>query len=427
MSQPQTNSKAQSRLIGSRDVFALGLNGVVGSGIFFLPSVGDKLLGPAAVVATIIAGLLAWLIASAFSVVSSDYQRNGGAYVYARDQFGRYVGFHVGWMTWFVAVTSWGALLNALFLAVEGLFPAFADTALRNTGMVVLVGALTLLNIRGLQWGAWVSTILTVLKVAPLILLALAGWTEVSFDHVSHFAPRGWSGLGDATLLILYAYVGFESLVVPAAEIKGSRALLPRVLPILIAFVAVLYSALQVICIGTLDGLAERANPISDSASVVFGEGVGALFVTVSIISVLGVNAGAARVQPRRLSALAAEGDAPRLLGRIHPVYQTPYIAVVVTAVAALGFGLSGSFKELALLSVVARFVQYLPTCWVAFRKAGQEPVRHSVRLKSLVAIVVSVALLFNADPAKLIAGLAGLVVLSVVYALRELRVRQSG
>jgi len=114
-------------------------------------------------------------------------------------------------------------------------------------------------------------------------------------------------------------------------------------------------------------------------------------------------------------------------MGRIHPVYQTPYIAVVVTAVAALGFGLSGSFKELALLSVVARFVQYLPTCWVAFRKAGQEPVRHSVRLKALVAIVVSVALLFNADPAKLIAGLAGLVVLSVVYALRELRVRQSG
>ena len=168
-------TSVQGRALGRSDTLALGVNGVIGSGIFFLPSVGHKLLGPAAILSTLLAGVLAWMIASAFGAVAKGYEKNGGAYLYTRDHFGNWPGFVVGWMTWLVAVTSWGALLNALFLALGGLHSAMAEPGVKQLGMTVLVALLVLVNIRGLTLGAKFSTILTLLKATPLILLAILG------------------------------------------------------------------------------------------------------------------------------------------------------------------------------------------------------------------------------------------------------------
>ena len=362
----ETKRAVQGRALGRGDTLALGVNGVIGSGIFFLPSVGHKLLGPAAILSTLLAGVLAWMIASAFGSVAKGYEKNGGAYLYTRDHFGNWPGFVVGWMTWLVAVTSWGALLNALFLALGGLHSAIAEPGVKQLGMTVLVALLVLVNIRGLTLGAKFSTILTLLKATPLILLAILGLPAVEMTRFETFAPMGFSGFADATLLILYAYVGFESLVVPASEISDAKSTLPRILPGLIVGVTILYLMLQTLCIGTLDGLGDRANPISDAASLALGDTVGVAFLWVSVVSVLGVNAGTALVTPRRLAALSEQGEAPRILSKLHSHYGTPSYAIALTGGAALFFALSGSFKELALLSVVARFVQYLPTCWIA-------------------------------------------------------------
>ena len=129
----ETKRVVQGHSLGKSDTLALGINGVIGSGIFFLPSVGHKLLGPAAILSTLLAGVLAWMIASAFGSVAKGYSKNGGAYLYTRDHFGNWPGFVVGWMTWLVAVTSWGALLNALFLALGGLHSAVAEPGVKAT------------------------------------------------------------------------------------------------------------------------------------------------------------------------------------------------------------------------------------------------------------------------------------------------------
>ena len=304
----ETKQAHQGHSLGRGDTLALGVNGVIGSGIFFLPSVGHKLLGPAAILSTLLAGVLAWMIASAFGAVAKGYEKNGGAYLYTRDHFGNWPGFVVGWMTWLVAVTSWGALLNALFLALGGLHSAIAEPGVKQLGMTVLVALLVLVNIRGLTLGAKFSTILTLLKATPLILLAIFGLPAVEMTRFETFAPMGFSGFADATLLILYAYVGFESLVVPASEISDAKSTLPRILPGLIVGVTILYLMLQALCIGTLDDLGDRANPISDAASLALGDTVGVAFLWVSVVSVLGVNAGTALVTPRRLAALGAGG-----------------------------------------------------------------------------------------------------------------------
>ena len=135
-----------------------------------------------------------------------------------------------------------------------------------------------MVNIRGLTLGAKFSTILTLLKATPLILLAIFGLPAVEMARLETFAPMGFSDLQMQHSLILYAYVGFESLVVPASEISDAKSTLPRILPGLIVGVTILYLMLQALCIGTLDDLGDRANPISDAASLALGDTVGVAF-----------------------------------------------------------------------------------------------------------------------------------------------------
>ena len=111
------------RSLSLRDVIALGINGVVGQGIFLLPGVAAAMMGPACLVAIVAAGVLCLLMALCFAEVGSRYHATGGAYVYARETFGDFVGFEVGWMTCCVAVIAWAALANGLTEVLAQLLP----------------------------------------------------------------------------------------------------------------------------------------------------------------------------------------------------------------------------------------------------------------------------------------------------------------
>ena len=134
----KTKQAHQGHSLGRGDTPALGVNGVIGSGIFFLPSVGHKLLGPAAILSTLLAGVLAWMIGvSAFGAVAKGYEKMAGP-TYTRDHFGTGRASLLAGQTWLVAVTSWGVLLNALGL--EGLsHSAIAEPGVKQLGMTVLV------------------------------------------------------------------------------------------------------------------------------------------------------------------------------------------------------------------------------------------------------------------------------------------------
>ena len=118
MSAPE--SSGLQRTLSLRDVVALGINGVVGQGIFLLPGAAALMLGPACFVAIFAAGILCLLMALCFAEVGSRFPSTGGAYVYARETFGDFVGFEVGWMTCCVAVIAWAALASSRFtIAVQ--------------------------------------------------------------------------------------------------------------------------------------------------------------------------------------------------------------------------------------------------------------------------------------------------------------------
>lgn len=368
---------APPRALGFLDVLALGVNCVIGSGVFLLPGLVADGLGPASLVAVAIAGTVACLIALCFAEVSSRFQISGGAYAYAKSAFGDAAGFGVGWIAALAGVIAWAAIVNAFAVTLGVLIPGAGEGPGRVVAIVGLLVVLGTLNVLGVRLGAGVSTAVTGIKIAALLGFVVIGLFFVEAARFTPFTPADWGGLGDGlgwggpgwraladgALLMLYAFVGFENLVVPAGEIKSPERTLPRAIVSIMALVTVLYLGVQAVAIGTLESLPGTSNAVAVAAGAFLGSAGERAVGTAVVISVLGVAAASALILPRRVSALASLGHLPAALGAPHRRFGTPWLSVVLVHVLAGAVALSGSFRELVALAVIARFLQYAPTC----------------------------------------------------------------
>jgi amino acid transporter len=412
------------RSLSLRDVVALGINGVVGQGIFLLPGAAAAMMGPACMIAIIAAGLLCMLIALCFAEVGSRFQATGGAYVYAREAFGDFVGFEVGWMTCCVAVIAWAALANGLTEVLGQLVPAVKGGWVQPALAVTAITGLTAINVFGARSGARVVMVLTVAKLIPLALFILVGFTAIEGAHFEPLAPNGYGDLAETILLVLYAYVGFETLVVPAGEMANPQRAVPLALMWVMGIVMAIYIAVFAVAIGSFPDLAGHPNPVAASSELFMGP-VGGTIVAIGIVlSVFGTNSGAALVSPRRFFALAERGDLPKRLAWVHPETGAPIPAILLTWALASALTLTGTFKELAVLSVVARFVQYLPTCLaVIVLRRGDEEAGDGFRLPlgpaiPILTLALCTWLLVNTDPSRLAKGGVALLVGVPLYFL---------
>ena len=402
---------------------SLGINGVIGQGIFLLPGKAAGMMGPSAGLALLMGGVLCFLIALCFAEVSARFDATGGAYVYAREAFGDFVGFEVGWMTCCVAIISWAALANGFTLVLSHFWPAASEGLTQNLVALSVITGLTLVNTMGAHWGAAVVKFFTVAKLIPLTLFIAAGLFFIEPAHFEPFAPHGTAPLADTTMLLLYAYAGFETLVVPAGEMDNPQRNVPRALFIVMAVVTVVYMGIFGVAVGTFDGIAGHANPVA-AASAVFMGPAGATLIAVGIcLSVFGTNCGSALVNPRRFYAMAERGDLPPVLATTDPQTGAPRMAIGLTWLLACGLSLSGTFVELAVLGVVARFAQYIPTCLavLVFRKRlgpGEGFRIPGGPVLPILTVALCLTLLANSDPSRLIKGGIALLVGVPLYFL---------
>lgn len=345
------------------DVIALGINGVIGTGIFLLPGIATGIMGPASMLTLLFAALLSFVIALCFAEVGSQFRGTGGAYLYALRTFGDAPGFFVGWMVLVVTVTSWAAMVNALATACSEYLPALEGGPTRAIAIVGFMTTLTAINLRGAKTGARVSVFFTVAKLVPLLLFVVVGLFYIDTSNFTPFAPEGYgSKFFEATLVILYAFVGFEALVVPAGEMANPRRAVPIALISVLLLVCLVYVGVLAVATGTLSNLAGHPNPVLASSEVFMGS-FGAKLVGIGIIiSIIGINSAQALVGPRRVFALAQQGHMPRKLAEISK-RGVPHFALIALFAVSGVIAVYGSFKTLALVSVVARFAQYIATC----------------------------------------------------------------
>lgn len=385
------------RAVSRGQVLALALNDVVGSGIYLLPAAAAALLGVASLGAVLVAGAAVLLVVLCFAEASSRFEGTGGAYLYARTAFGDLVGFEVGWMTWLARIASVASLSAGFAQALAYLVPGAAEGAGRAAAIVLPLAALVAINWIGVRAGARTAVVLVLAKLVPLAIFVAAG--ALAFSPAVFAAQPGASpgagGLGEAALLLLFAFAGFENTPAPAGEFRDPRRNVPRALLAQIAIVTLLYAAVQLVALGTLPDLGRSATPLADAAAGFLGGWGGWLLTAGAAVSILGTNSATVLAGPRYLFALARDGYGPRWLARVHPRFQTPAPAILVQGLLALPLALTGSFAGLAALSVVARLATYVGTCAavpVLRRKLGEQP--GTFRLPGGAAIPVAACLL---------------------------------
>ncbi len=414
------------RAVSRRQLVGLAINDVVGSGVFLLPAATAVLLGPNSVFAVLLAGVAVALLVVCFAAAASYFDEPGGAYVYTREAFGPFVGFEVGFMTWLARIASIAALANAFVVAVALFWPAAAAGVPRALVIVALLGLFCWINVVGVQHGARTAVLLVIAKLVPLAVFIAVG---IFFVEWSRLAPDSLPALGDigeASLLMLYAYAGFENTGAAAGEYRNPRRDVPFALVTMIVAVTLLYTFVQLVALGTFPGVVESDTSVAEAAGVFLGP-AGAVLVSVgALLSISGNLGNTVLVGPRYLYALAKDGYGPAVLAHVHPRFRTPDAAIIVLVVLALALALTGSFVQLAMLSVVARLVTYIGTAAAVpvLRKklagrAGALELPGGL-VVPVLALVLSLAFLASADWRNLAAGALALAVGAVIYTLRR-------
>jgi len=363
------------REVGLLGLTAIAVNGVVGSGIFVLPATVAGLLGPASPLAYLVAALVTALVVLCFAEAGSRFEETGGPYLYARVAFGDFPGFVVGWMFLLSRLAAAGAIANAFVAYLAYFHPAVAGPAGRLAAITLLLGGLAAVNVTGVRHGSRVVNVFTIAKLLPLLLLIAVGLASGRFAPLG--APPSLASLQRASLLLIFAFGGFENANVPTEEVREPRRHLPVALVTAILLSAALYVSIQVVAQAAVPGLAGEGAPLAAAGRALLGAGGAAVVTLGAVLSTSGSVSAIALVAPRLLYAFARAGQMPAPLGRVHPRYRTPHVAVVVTAFLVWSVAVLGSFALLAAVSAIARLTFSAATCLavpVLRRKAAGRP-----------------------------------------------------
>jgi len=206
------------------------LNAVIGAGIFALPgkvAVSAGLLSPWLF---LVVGVLFLAVVLTFAELASYYENTGGPILYATDAFGPLAGFSTGWLIYLARMTAFAANANVMATYLGSLSDVLATDLARGTIITVVTVGLTWANILGVRDGIRTLGVFTILKLIPLVLMILLGLQHVTGATLIPGGPFVIDELGSTTLLLIYAYVGFETIGVTAGETSQPRRTLPRAL-----------------------------------------------------------------------------------------------------------------------------------------------------------------------------------------------------
>ena len=393
----------QKKKLGLISIILFGINGIIGSGIFLLPGKVYTQAGSKSILIYILATLLVLSIILCFAEAGGMFNRNGGAYLYAKEAFGEFVGFEVGIMSWVIRMISWATLAVGFATALGVFWPAAANEYKGIVSSALVIG-LAVNSLFGVKKIEIINNISTVGKLVPLILFIVVGLFFIKPENIftQEASALTTSATGAAVILVFYAFTGFESFVIATGEMKNPKKNLPIALIVTLAVCAIMYILIQVVCVGVLGStLAENSTPIADASDVFLG-GYGKVFIGIAtLISIFGINVGSSMITPRCASSLAEDGLLPAFMGKTNK-YGSPYIATILSVCICIPLVLSGSFEQLAVMSVVARFAQYIPTCLSILALRKREDIQGTFRVPfgpviPVIAVIGSIWLLQQA------------------------------
>jgi amino acid transporter len=340
------------RELGLRQLTAHIFNYTVGSGIFVLPAIVAAQLGTAAPVAYLACAAVMAFVVLIFAEAGSRVMATGGPYAYIEVGLGPYVGLVAGILLNVAQIASGGAivaLLGQTAARLLGLGHAPWPFALTASLVAVLVFA----NVRGLRFGARIVEWSTAAKLVPLLFFVLVGAWFITPSNLRIEAWPAASQLAASTGMLIFAFVGVESALMPTGEVRDPVRTVPLATMLALGAATLLYLAVQAVATGLLGPALAQDNvaPLASAAGTFAGDAGASLLLAGATISMLGWVTGAILAAPRTLFAMARDGSLPRWLAAVHPRHHTPYAAILTYGALVLAVSASGTFAQLAVLA----------------------------------------------------------------------------
>jgi APA family basic amino acid/polyamine antiporter len=396
--QREAADKTLKRVLGIPSLIAFGIGGIIGSGIFVLTGLAAaQHAGPAIVISFIIAGIGCMFAGLCYSEFAAMVPVAGSAYAYSYATLGEFIAWFVGWnlvleymMACSTVAVSWSRYLVKLldhyginFLPASLTSAPFdstgTDFSIQTTGAyinlpaIVVVAACTALCYKGIKESAVVNVIIVAIKVGIVMAVIAFGaryvdtrnWVPYIPKNTGTFGEFGWSGIFQASAIIFFAYIGFDGVSTVAQEAKDPQRGMPIGMLGSLAICTVLYILMSSVMTGLVPFLQlNDAAPVAIaveshvqlawlSSWVIWG----ALFGLTSVIITMIIP------QARIWLTMAHDGLLPKFFGAVHPKFRTPYIATLITGVAAATFAGLLPVNILGELVSIGTLVAFIVVC----------------------------------------------------------------
>lgn len=376
------------RRLGLWTAISVVIGSTIGSGIFRSPAgIADKLPGPLPMLSVwVVGGIFALCGALTLAEVASALPQTGGIYVFVRDGWGRLAAFLLGWgQLVMIRAASLGAIAITFseychrVLGIDPVAPAHQTQVHVGAALAILLtGAL---NIIGVRLGSAVINLTVIAKYGGLmfiVLIAFAlGWPSTG----GHFTPAlpasgsiTMSAFGLALVSTLWAFDGWADLSYAAGEVKDPGRVLPRALIGGTLMVVAIYALANVayLAVMPIEEIRHSKLVAADVAQRLIGP-AGVVFVSVTVmLSTFGTLNASLFTTPRIFFAMADDRLFFPAVAKVHPKFETPWVAIALTAVLGAIFVLLQTFEQLADAFVTAFLPFYALAVAAIFRLRGR-------------------------------------------------------
>ncbi|MGK7368572.1 MAG: amino acid permease [Candidatus Halalkalibacterium sp. M3_1C_030] len=344
------------RELGFWDALTIGAGTMIGAGIFLLAGVALELTGPAAIFAYLISGVICIITASSAAELATGMPTSGGDYFFVSRSLGPAFGAISG-------VGIWLSLTFAISFYLFGLGEYLSQfMPLTPFWGAVLGGVLLIiLNIVGAKESGRTQVVVVLTLFAILGGFSFFGFFNIDTANLNPFFPLGVEPIYTTTALVFVSFLGFVKIAAVAEEIKDPSKNLPRALIGSVALVTVLYVVILLVIAGIFpqSTIREVRDPLTTAARQMLGGFGGVAIIFAGLLATLS-SANASIMASSRINlAMARDRMVPNWLSKIHEKLLTPYRAILLTGILALGFLLIESLEDLAKIASVLQLYSY--------------------------------------------------------------------
>ena len=362
--------------------------------------------------------------------LGSAIPEEGGYYVWVKRGLGEYWGFQAGWWSWLTTFVD-----SAVYIAlIMDYLQSWLDLDVTTAWLIgiAIIAGLAYLNIRGLNVIALSSIVMTIVILAPCVVMTIIGfakWQGVPWEPFSYPGQGFWTSVGYALAVGMWMYSGYDSMSVLAGEVENPRRVIPRGLMVAMPLIVISYFVPTLAALAGVgrwdEWTTEGGISFVEIATQLGGAGLGAAMLIAAVVSNLALFQEYLGAGARPAFVMAEDHLLPRVLTKVHPKYGTPWVSVVFLA-AVNALLVRYGFETLIVIDVFLMMFYYILIFVAAVALRRREPdlerpfrVRGNALVLALIclpAVAIAVLALFTNGSDWLIGGMAGVLTGPIAY-----------